>query len=537
MSSAFKGRWYISIMTITSENVKRISALSILALLAISLGLFFKVTGFEFTLDDLNHIQKNQLLESASTKEIFTSPTWPGNLFRPVFTSSLAINHYFSEKTPFTYHLSDLMIYAVTVVVLFLVLKLLFDFRLALFTSLIFAVHPIHVEVVSNVSHRSELLACLFGLLAILFSLRRSFLLMGVFLLLAFLSKESALSFLLLIPLSLYFSDKKGWLKNFTITSFAILACYFALRFNALGTLLSTGKTPFYVVNPLAHTDSVSRALGGISNLGLYASNLLLPLNLSPDYSFAVMSESLSALDVLKIIAALLVLVFSIKGFKQRVETSFFGLWFFLSFIITSNILFPIGTIFADRLAFTPSVSACGLIAFALLKIKKKSIFILLSSAVVLIFTLISSNLTQIWKSNVSLHSYAVVASPKSAKSHQNYAIVCLNEGRLDDAALHLTQALKIYPKYADAAYRMSFVYWEKKLPKGIEHWLREAIKLNSSHFLAQRDLALLLAQLSRFDEAKVEIAKALRLKPNDAKLIATLAEVNSKLTASAPRN
>jgi len=465
-----------------------------LGLVVFSLILYFCSYSHDFTFDDYNHVQTNKLITEFSPLKIFSSPTWPGNLYRPAFISSLALTYQFSELDPKLYHLGNIAQNAFMVGALFYMLNLLFGFRLAILASFLFACHPIHVETVANVSHRSEIMAALFGVLAIIFSLKRHYLFAGLFLFVSFCSKESALTFALLLPLAVIFQETefKHWKFKFEFKQFLLLAlpaiAYLGLRVNALGQLFPSKEAPFYVVNPLAHMSFFERLPHAILNFGHYLANLLFPFRLSPDYSYSHLGVlnwgSLGLILQLALLIGFLFLLF--RGGKRA---TFFCLWFFVSLLITANLLLPIGTIFADRLAYLPSVSLCGLTALFILKINKDFVRVSVFGLIIVLFSLQTLSLQKIWQSNETLHSYAIKVVPNSAKTQQNYAIVCLNQGRLDDAALHFRMALEIYPQYADAAYRMSFVYKEKGIPKGVEHWLKKALEINPKHGPALRDL------------------------------------------------
>ena len=475
-------------------------------LVALGLGLFsvllyFCSYSFEFTFDDLDHIQTNELIKEFSLKEIFSSPTWPGNLYRPAFTSSLALAYQVSELDPAFYHLGNILQNAFSVMAVYFLINILFGFRLAFAAALLFACHPIHVEAVANISHRSEVMAALFGLLGAICCLKRFNLFAVFFLFISFCCKESAASFLLLVPLAIWVKDSKAKLDvRLIFTLLLPYSAYLLLRYNALGALFSSGEKVFYVVNPLAELSFFERLPSALSNLGYYLVNLISPFFLSPDYSFSYLgpidlSSPKVGLNLLVLALFLVILLFGF--FKKRSILVFFTLWFFFSFVVTANIVVPIGTIFADRLAYLPSLSICGLMAFALLRIEHEFLRTSLLGIIAVLFSVQSLELQKIWKSNETLYSYAIEVVPESAKTQQNYAIVCLNQGRWDDAALHFAQALEIYPKYADVAYRMSFVYREKGMPRGVEHWIRKALEINPNHGPAKRALSELERELN----------------------------------------
>ena len=107
------------------------------------------------------------------------------DLFRPLVNLSFAIDHAFWDLEPFGYHLTNVLLHALNVVLLFAVVRgLVEDGRLrlqggwemsvgsarliAVAAAALFAVHPMMTESVGYVSGRSEVLAGMFFLLALL---------------------------------------------------------------------------------------------------------------------------------------------------------------------------------------------------------------------------------------------------------------------------------------------------------------------------------------------------------------------------------
>ncbi|MFM1746108.1 MAG: hypothetical protein RLZZ630_2045, partial [Bacteroidota bacterium] len=136
--------------------------------------LYGKTTGFEYTLDDELFISKNALVQkglggigdaltSTSVKDIGHQP------YRPVPMLTYIFEKVLTGNAPGAAHAVNLILYAVLLQVLWTLLNRLFSAFHPLFNAaivLLFAAHPLHVEVVASVKSRDELLATLFGLLA-----------------------------------------------------------------------------------------------------------------------------------------------------------------------------------------------------------------------------------------------------------------------------------------------------------------------------------------------------------------------------------
>jgi 4-amino-4-deoxy-L-arabinose transferase-like glycosyltransferase len=121
-----------------------------------------------------------------------------GDLYRPIVILSYALNYKLGGLRPFGYHLANIFLHALNSVLVYLLAHLIFERkRPALFSALLFAIHPVHTEAVTGVVGRAELLAFLFSLSSLLMYItskeRKGYVLSLAFFLLALFSKENAL--------------------------------------------------------------------------------------------------------------------------------------------------------------------------------------------------------------------------------------------------------------------------------------------------------------------------------------------------------
>ena len=80
--------------------------------------------------------------------------------YRPLTTISFRFNHYFHELRPFGYHVVNIALHtAVTVLFTTAVRRMLCSASTAVLAGVLFAVHPLHVEVATNIIGRAESLA------------------------------------------------------------------------------------------------------------------------------------------------------------------------------------------------------------------------------------------------------------------------------------------------------------------------------------------------------------------------------------------
>jgi tetratricopeptide (TPR) repeat protein len=221
-------------------------------------------------------------------------------LYRPVAILTYRLDHAVHGLRPFGYHLVNLLLHvAVTLLVYRLGLRMTGSIACAALAGCGFAVLPIHVEAVTHVVGRAELLVALFTLLALRLVepaarprtvLRSAAAGLCVFLALG--SKETGIAAVLLVPLfDLYWrrierntrSSCPTWACWIAVA--AAGAVYVGLRQFALGGKLVQSETPSVTVNFLVDAAPMQRIWGLLQLWGMYWAKTFWPQTLVFDYT------------------------------------------------------------------------------------------------------------------------------------------------------------------------------------------------------------------------------------------------------------
>lgn len=143
--------------------------------------LFLPSISNDYAWDDAIVITENPRIQQGigNLTEIWT-PHFSDQLkdkygYRPVVLTSFALEYTLFGLNPHISHLLNALIYGLICMLLLKVLTQIFPRQpawLPLLATLLFTVHPIHVEAVANIKSRDELFALLFGLMAILYFLQ-----------------------------------------------------------------------------------------------------------------------------------------------------------------------------------------------------------------------------------------------------------------------------------------------------------------------------------------------------------------------------
>ena len=461
-----------------------------------------------YALDDYSVIKENYITKKgfAGISELLTTEYrkgyWngAGTLYRPLSLVMFAIEWSISPDKPFLSHFMNVFLYAVTAVVLFFLLKKIVKNQatwLPFMVTALFVAHPIHTEVVANIKSRDEILSFLFCLISANYFLQYFdnqrfikiiFALFAFFL--ALMSKESAITFLAILPLMVYFSKEEISLgNNLKSTAFFLIPTlvFLLLRSQVLGAQVGIDS-----VSPL---DSVVAAYSGLDKFaaavcmaGIYLKSLLIPHPLVSDMGYN--QVIINGFADWKVLLSGLVygglLLFALKNIKEKNLISFGILLGLIAFSISSNIFVTIGTGYGERLMYAPSlgflIALVGFFDFLLKKTNKNqneegsnTTFLpqgtlkYVALAVLAIFSIETIVRNPVWKDSFSLYEADINTSPNCAKLNYHYALELTKKARdtknnamMANAIQHFEKAISIYPQYADAYGEMGLAYFYK---------------------------------------------------------------------------
>lgn len=300
--------------------------------------------------------------------------------YRPVTMATFCIDYELFGLNPFWGHLHNVMLYGLLCCVLFWTLGWLapgWTLQQRLLATLIFLVHPLHAEVVANIKSRDELLALLFGLLALNAFLRHCrgghwayLLVAGLLVSLAALSKENAVLLLPVMGLAAVFLLDGAWLPRLlqgakSLVPLAIVLGVFYLLTGALpGTPSPVNPVGYWedlrLGNSLAVPMTDYDAFGNSMGLFLrYVGRFLLPLGHTYHSGYNQIPAASGAV-LLAYIGGAFALVAGGLVLAARPGTRVMGLGivFFVVTIVLYLHLFRLvlSDTQADRFMFTPSV-------------------------------------------------------------------------------------------------------------------------------------------------------------------------------------
>ena len=515
---------------------------------------------YEFAFDDSIAISGNKLIKDGlgSVGKLFSTSFYEGStardpsLYRPVTRFFYALCWTVSSGSPSAFHFMNVLIYALTGFLLFVTLAKYFhgNLMVPLAASLIFIVHPIHTEVVDNCKSLDELLCFFFFICSVYFmhaylqnKKLLSLVLASLVFLFSFLSKESAIAFLIVTPLLLYFSGKTR--SEILKTTFALLLATgmgFMMRYSALG--FAANVKPTAGDNILMITNEfLLRKTTAVYLSGMYLLKLIVPHPLVCDYSLKQFTL-VSAGDWrfwISLTAYAGLLGYAFMQFKKKNLISFGILFFLVTSALASNIFVIIGTHFAERLMYAPSLGICIMAAGLLTRGMKTTspsgsfkqiifsdplpFFILVAVAAVFTFKTIAQN--PVWKNNISLFRNAVDSSPDSFRARYNYARYISDESNLKgldkpaqdkvyaEAISQLQTSISIYV-YAPACDNLATIYFIQNKLDSAKYYYALGLTKDPYSYDLNYYMGKLLNREGNFKEAIPYLNLAIAQKPTD---------------------
>lgn len=459
--------------------------------------------------------------------------------YRPLVTASYFFDYFFWKLEPFGYHLTNLIIHILNVLLVYFISRALIDDKkTALLTCLLFSFHPANTEAVNVITFREDLLAFLFFMSSFLLFIRSGrnignrkalfYNLSVISFLFALFSKEMAVTLpIILILYDYYFifgQDCSKIFKNFTrryLAYIAILSFYVWINF-------------FIMDNPSKRTlgypgGNIFTNILTMSNvLAAYIWNLLFPANIHlisvDDASFISYSifEPKAVISVLLISA---LFIFAMKIRKKSPLASFAMLWFFICLIPVLNLI-PLRNIMAFRYLYLPAFGFCFLFSLAILNLPRLSVPLVskgflkkLAKNITVIILISYFVLTMVknlsWFDNVVLWSEMVDIYPDSPNAHSNLGASFKQYGLLNKAINEYKIALRLDPAYVPDYNSLGLCYYKKGLFDEAMKEFKKALALDPGFLHAYLNLGLVFKKKGLHEESIECSQQLLRIDPN----------------------
>jgi len=496
LKSWFKDNWYI------------ILGLIFLVFLVYANGL-----NGTFVSDDVNWIPRNPNIGNFSS--LFQRQERPAIWFIFYFA------HAIGGLNPFFYRLPNVLFHAGNTIAIFYLLSFLINKRVAVFSSLIFAVHPILVESVTWIAGGSYAAYSFFFLLSFITYLHAK--------------KKAALYFftILFFLISLSFSEKA-----------VVLFLVFPLYEIAFGSLKKMWKfiLPFLAIGAVTTAVLFGKIQGKITGLKLYNyvqpgfDNPLIKIPIAiteylrlifwpGDLSLYRYELSFSWFEYFIRLGIFLILLLIICLSFKRKKHLFFWLSFFIITLLPTLTPLRIASTVAERYVYLGSLgifAAIGIIidTFSQNEKLKKSIYIIFT---ILILALSARTIVRNrdWLNEDNLWIASAKVSPHDPNVLNNLGDMYGRHQDYRKAAEAFSLAIKLKPGYADAYHNLANAQLDLARQEKSEAYLNEAInnyllaiKYNPLLWQSYQSLGVIYYDLRQYDKAATFLKKVIEINP-----------------------
>jgi len=519
-----------------------------------------------FVYDDPDFITGNPAITTfSSIPSFFVHPSFV-NLYRPLRSVWYTIVYHFSGQNAFGYHLNSLVMHMlVCILIFFITLKITKKEFLAFIVAMLFTLHPIHTDRVTNMSAGFDIPGILLLLLAfylyIIYSSENKknylYFSLGIFVLALLYSEEAVILPFLAILYEFSFGKGKELLNKDKIFSNALVFVpYFLILFGylLLRTLIikGVGRISNYITGGLS-----SSIFTTILIFVKYLYKLIIPINLSLEFGIDVQHSFFGW----KVLASLLLLIaliaIAIYSYNKSREVFFAIFWFFIAMLPFTNI-FPVMTMIAERYLYVASFGFCLLLGVVLhnlfnIKLKNDLYGMIVQSAAFVLFLVILMSYSSItiqrnseWKDSISLWTANVKTEPLSSTALNNLGFEYLSSGEHQKAiplfikALEIEptnqlayenlgssyysigdkerakqvfiEAVSVVPQSYKSFLNLGLIYWnEKQYDLAIENY-KKSISIKSDFFRSHHDIGMIYAELNMTKESDEELMIASKL-------------------------
>lgn len=479
--------------------------------------------------------------------------------YRPIVLASFVVQYELGGNSPHLSHLINVLIYVLNCFLLFVLLLRWFGNErtwLAFFVTVLFALHPLHSEIVDSIKNRDELLMFLFFMLGCMLAWKavtRAWYIApaGALFLLAMLCKLTVVPALLLVPLAYYFFSELNWKR---IVVYTVVLVFVARIFSFITWQLPVvHRTYFEHENPMymGTVDFLHRTATAFYVMGRYAVLALFPYRLAYYYgqNYVPVVGWSDPLAITSLVGFVAIVVVLIKKFRRQ-NISGFGLaMFIVSTIAGSNLVMAMPGLMAERYTYIASLGFCIVLCSLIYgamdvssehkvwQAGKARLAMLCIAAIAVFYAARTVARNADWENRYTLYTHDMPYLRSSAKANILHGDLLMNlatsyrnmaaELRRQDPALadsyadsardfndtaiaNFKQALRITPELPSALSNLALAYFSADSQVLARKYFCRAIKVRPNDARLNGNLGILYFKAGMMDSSAYMLQKAI---------------------------
>jgi tetratricopeptide (TPR) repeat protein len=500
--------------------------LAALALIGLVFVAYSQVVHFDFIWDDEAHLTQNPCVTGPlGLKEIWTTTR---AVYYPLVLTTFWALHKIVGLAPWPYHALNVVIHAISAVLLWRVLRQL-NVTGAWLAAALWALHPVLVQSVAWVTELKNTQSGLFYLLSILCFLKFDaqerergrwwrWSLALLFFIFAIFSKPSTVMLPVALALCLWW--RKGRIRPADLASIVPFA------------LVSAAASAWTIWEQKFHAGAIGaewsqtpleRLIIAGRAVWFYAGKLSWPHPLIFIYPrWLIDSKQVAAYLPLAAVFAGLAILLSISGTWRR--PVLFAVLYFVTALFPVlgffNVYFFRYSFVSDHFQYLASMAPLALagaaISVTIDRLRWKSVLRpAFGGAILVVLGVLTWRQTSMYRDLVTLYTKTLAENPQCWMAHYNLGIVLRGRGETEQAISHYRAAIALRPDYAEAHYNLARLLADKgDSDDAIAHY-EKALLVNPADAEAHNNLGAALFESGRLTEAIGHYERALDIRPN----------------------
>jgi tetratricopeptide (TPR) repeat protein len=505
--------------------------LAALLLGVVTLAVYAPVRHYPFVMyDDWDYVSKNLHVLSGLTVE---NITWAFTRFyaanwHPLTWISHMLDCQLWGTNAGTHHVVNIIFHAGNTVLLFFLLREMTGalWRSALVAAF-FAWHPLHVESVTWIAERKDVLSAFFWMLTLLAYTRYArnpnrwrYLLVLFLFILGLMSKPMVvtLPFVLLLldfwPLK-RLQSPPGNLRRLIYEKVPLLVIAGA---SCVVTYLAQQRGG--AVQTLENLPLTLRVANALTSYVIYLKKIVWPTDLAVFYPLPTTVSSWALTVAILLLLGITALAIAMRG---RCPYLLVGWFWYLGTLIPVIGFVQLGAqALADRYTYIPSVGVLISIIWGVEELTRhwrhrRFILSFIGLSLLFLCLLLTRQQLGYWRNSETLLRHALEVSPNNYLTHYNLGYALREKGDHSEAARHFEEAIRLCPNYVDAYRNLAVELNQEGRSDEAIRQLLEATRIDPDSWNARNDLGTALARQGRTEEAISQLQEAIRLKPDFA--------------------
>jgi len=512
------------------------------ALLVLTAIVFSPALNGEFVnWDDDIYVTDNNYLVNFDVEAITTFFTQPiASNYHPLTILSLAIDYQLVGKSPFWYHMHNLLWHFVNIILVFYFVFLLskrylsrlpsFNIKLqsaydasvmvAIMAAAIFAIHPMHVESVAWISERKDVLYACFLLLSLISYLHyldhkkwQYFLTTSLFFILSCLCKPAAV----ILPLLLFLLD---YLFQRPINAKSILEKVPLLGISVLfGVLTIIIQADSAIGDPDKYS-FLQRSVFAAYGFSAYVIKFFVPFQLSTLHPYPLLVGNFSTAMQVAPIVALGIIGASLYSIKHTKVIIFSVAFYLITVILVLQFLSVGMAVMSERYTYVPYIGLSLIVGAAYVYLIQKkpqwrNMFLVAFCGWLLALSAVSFVRCGVWQNSERLWSDVIEKYPDAAPvAHNNRGTFYRDKGKSAKAIQDFNAAIKLKNDYHLAYNNRGNVYFSRQQNDKALADYNKVLSIKPDDSKAYCNRAAVYFQQGKYTEGIADATKALALQP-----------------------